>query len=213
MFLTVNGVRLFYESKGQGSPFLLLHGNGEEHSIFDRIMEPLSKKYRVFALDSRDHGQSEKTGVLSYDTMADDVIAFCRGLDLTDPLLYGFSDGGIVGLMVGYKEPALLSRLVVSGANLTPDGLQPWFRLACRVGYFLHPEPRVNMMLTQPQIQEESLHKIKAPTLVLAGQHDLIRRAHSEKIACAVPGAQLHILKGESHSSYVVHSNKVLQYL
>ncbi len=213
MYITVNGVRLFYQTAGAGRPLLLLHGNGEDSTIFDQVMAPLSERYQVFALDSRDHGKSEQTGDLSYENMAKDVAAFCEGMQLDKPVLYGFSDGGIVGLLVAAQHPDLLSRLIVSGANFHPDGLKKWFRLSCQIGYFFTRRQRVHMMLTQPQITTQMLGAITCPTLVLAGEHDLIRTAHTTALAKAIPNAALQIIKGENHGSYVVHSPKLLQYI
>ena len=64
MFIHVNGVRLFYEKQGTGKPLILLHGNEEDHRIFDEAIELLKKHYTVYAVDSRGHGQSDK--VLEY---------------------------------------------------------------------------------------------------------------------------------------------------
>lgn len=213
MFFQTDSAKLFYETAGYGQPLLLLHGNGEDSRIFDKIIEPLSQKYQVFALDSRDHGRSEATGALSYENMARDVLSFCKGLNLSDVTLYGFSDGGIVALLAASQEPALFSRLVVSGANIRPDGLQFWFRAACRVGYFFSRKPRVKMMLEEPNITAGQLKKITACTLVLAGERDIIRKQHTLEIAAAIPGSELILIKGENHASYVIHSRKLLNYL
>lgn len=53
--------------------------------------------------------------------MAEDVIEFIKKLNIKAPILYGFSDGGIIGLLIAIKEPQLLSNLIISGANITPD--------------------------------------------------------------------------------------------
>lgn len=213
MYIEINGVWLYYETAGHGQALLLLHGNGEDCGIFDQVIPFLSQRYQVFALDFRDHGRSQKTAHISYQEMTEDVIGFCNALRLHRPVLYGFSDGGIVGLMAAYQRPELLSRLVVSGANTTPTGLKHWFRVVCRVGWFFNPKPRVKMMLTQPQITPEELGRITVPTLVLAGQHDLIKRSHTQTMAAAIPNAKLKIIKGENHASYVLHSRKLLEYL
>lgn len=60
MFIKVNGVNIFYEECGEGEPIILLHGNSETHAIFDKFMERLKPKYKVYAIDTRCHGQSRK---------------------------------------------------------------------------------------------------------------------------------------------------------
>lgn len=62
MYLKVNGTNLYYEQTGEGTPFLLLHGNGEDHRIFDELSRVLSHQYTVFAVDSRSHGKSSRSG-------------------------------------------------------------------------------------------------------------------------------------------------------
>lgn len=208
MLVNVNGVSLFYEKRGKGKPIVLLHGNGEDHRIFDVLTRSLEKEYTVYALDSRGHGQSGGEEI-SYDLMAEDTAAFLRLLKIEKPILYGFSDGGIVGLILALRYPGLLSKLAVSGANVTPEGLRPMYRFFFRVGYFFTRRERVNMMLTQPQITAAQLGRITVPTLVMAGEKDLIRREHTEEIAAAIKGSELCILSGELHGSYVVHSRKL----
>lgn len=121
MEITVNGARLFYIKAGQGSPVVLLHGNNQSHRIFDLLIRQLKRDHTVYALDSRGQGRSE-TGdrPLTYGQMARDTAAFIRLLGLRRPALYGFSDGGIVGLLLAIHHPELLSRLAVSGANAQP---------------------------------------------------------------------------------------------
>ena len=100
MYIRVNDTNLWYETKGNGQPFILLHGNGESHEIFTVLMNELSKKFSVYAIDSRCHGKSSKTNELSYGLMMEDVASFIKELKLEKPLLYGFSDGGIIGLLL-----------------------------------------------------------------------------------------------------------------
>ena len=49
-----------YIEKGAGEPLILLHGNGEDCSYFVHQMEPFAELFRVFALDTRGHGQSPR---------------------------------------------------------------------------------------------------------------------------------------------------------
>lgn len=53
MFINVNNIRLYYEKHGEGNPLILLHGNEENHFIFDEAVEKLKKYYTVYTLDSR----------------------------------------------------------------------------------------------------------------------------------------------------------------
>ena len=127
MHIKVNQIDLFYEKTGQGSPIVLLHGNGEDHTIFDVMTKRLAKDYTVYAIDSRGHGKSDRVAELSYSDMAEDAAAFIRELKLEKPALYGFSDGGIMGLLLAIEYPDMLSKLIVSGANIDPGGIKAGF--------------------------------------------------------------------------------------
>ena len=209
MYAIVNGLKLFYHKEGSGRPVILLHGNGEDHTIFDVAMKDLARSYTVYALDSRSHGKSDPVPTLTYREMAEDVAAFIRQQGLEKPALVGFSDGGVVALLVALRWPELPGRLVVAGANMTPAGIkQPW-RTLMRVQNRISPDPKLDLMLTQPHLAGWQLTGITAPTLVLAGEKDLIDETQTRRIARSIPGAKLLILPGETHGSYVVHSDKL----
>ena len=89
MLIEVNGTRLHYEKRGEGRPLILLHGNGEDHTIFQQALLLLEKRFCCYAVDSRCHGQS-LGGALHYSEMAEDMLCFMEQLDLRDVI---FSDG------------------------------------------------------------------------------------------------------------------------
>ena len=95
MFVRVNGIQLFYEQSGMGRPLILVHGNGEDHTIFDEAVDVLKERYTCYAIDSRGHGKSAYDGQLHYQDMADDITAMMEKLHLENVIYYGFSDGGI----------------------------------------------------------------------------------------------------------------------
>ena len=80
MYAIVNGLKLFYHKEGSGRPVILLHGNGEDHTIFDVAIRDLARSYTVYALDSRAHGKSDPVPSLTYREMAEDVAAFILSL-------------------------------------------------------------------------------------------------------------------------------------
>ena len=119
----VNDIRLFYEQYGEGRPLVLLHGNGEDHTIFDEAMEVLGERFTCFAIDSRGHGDSDMVDELHYEDMAADLLAFLEALDLWDVVLCGYSDGGIVALMAAPWTDRVTD-LIVCGANTRPRALK-----------------------------------------------------------------------------------------
>lgn len=213
MFIMCNGINLFYEKTGEGSPLVLAHGNGESHTIFDRLVPRLAESYTVYAVDSPGHGRSQRPDAYHYHVFAEAFSAFIRQLELDRPAFCGFSDGGIIGLLLASKEPELLSRLAACGANLTPDGLKKRWRALFRAGYFFTRNPLTAMMLKEPQITVEELGKIRVPTLVAAGARDIVKETETRAIAAGIPGAELKILLGESHASYVADETKLFPLL
>ena len=208
MFIGVNGIQLFYTKTGQGRPLIMVHGNSEDHTIFDEAIEVLKEHFTCYAIDSRGHGQSTPCRELHYKDMAQDMISFMTELDLSDVAFYGFSDGGIVGLYAA-MSCGRITNLVVSGANITPKGTKLWFRLLIDGMSMIKRDPLIDLMKNEPNITTEELAGIKVRTLVLAGSRDLIRESETRTIAESIPGAQLRILKGESHGSYIVHSTRI----
>jgi pimeloyl-ACP methyl ester carboxylesterase len=207
MFIEVNGITLYYEMRGEGRPLVLLHGNGEDHTIFDRALLLLEKRFRCYTVDARCHGRSGK-GELHYEAMAEDMRCFLEALDIRDAVFFGFSDGGITGLLTAARTDRI-STLITAGANLTPMGVKPLVRLLVRVLYLTSRDEKLALMLREPYISDDVLARIRVHTLVLAGSRDVIRESETRHIAGMIPDAELQILEGEDHGSYIIHSGKI----
>ena len=205
--IAVNGVELHYEVAGEGRPIVLVHGNGEDHHLFDVTVKQLTAAgYQVYTPDSRGHGLNKPLPEYHYADMAEDMYQFIRKLKLEKPAFYGFSDGGIIGLLLILSHPDCLSALAISGTNLSPEGLVPSFLEEYSAINKKAPDPLVTLMLTEPHIDPEQLRTISIPVLVTAGENDLILRSETEKIAGMIPGAILQIMKGHDHGSYIAGS-------
>ena len=208
----VRGVRLYYETYGAGPPLLLLHGNGDNIGAFRHNIPALARHYRVLALDSRAHGQSTDPGdSLSFEQMADDCAALLTRLHLDSVNVVGWSDGGITALIMGFKYPNYVNKLAVMGANLFPEGIEVKMLNSLQKQYaetknFVDPgsvnrKRLINLLLTQPHITFEELKQIKAPVLVMAGEHDLILPEHTHAIQQHLSNSKLVIFKDASHSA------------
>ena len=208
MWINVNGIKMYYEMHGSGRPLIMLHGNSEDHTIFYDSRVLLSKHFTVYTMDSRGHGHSTRVEELHYCDMADDMIAFMDQLDLRDVIFYGFSDGGIIGLLAAMRCDRI-GMLITSGANLTPAGVMAPFRLIAKVAYAVTKDPKMKLMLDEPDISTDELAQIKVPTVVMAGEKDLVLGKETAKIAMAIPGAKLRIIPGEGHGSYIVSSKNI----
>jgi pimeloyl-ACP methyl ester carboxylesterase len=209
VYIKVNGADLWYVKEGEGQPVILLHGMGGTNQIYNVLVNDLSKKFAVYAIDSRRHGRSNGADKYSYEIMMEDIASFIIELKLEKPILFGFSDGVIVGLLLASRYPRMLSKLIVSGANTSPHGIKSGWRFLLKVAYFFKRDPKIKLCLEAPVNIGENLKEITVPVLVLAGSNDFVREEDTKYIARSMRNSILNILAGESHSSYVVNSPKL----
>ena len=205
----VNGVCLFYAAEGTGKPVILLHGNGGSHNDLETTHRELAQAgYMVYALDSRGQGANPRLDEYHYKDMAADVYEFIKLKGLEKPAIFGFSDGGIIALQLEVMYPGTLGALVTGGANIFVEGaLIPEFA----EGFLAQPstEPLVIMLQTEPDMTVEDMKTIQAPSLIMSGEHDLIEADHTRLIGENIPGAQVKIIPGEDHGSYICNSHKL----
>ncbi|MDR0752291.1 MAG: alpha/beta hydrolase [Christensenellaceae bacterium] len=212
MLFENRGLSLYYEIIGDGArDIIFLHGNGEDSSIFKRIAEQLAKLcFKVYLLDSRGHGKSERVQKLSYYDMACDLLEFIKYLKIQKPLVYGFSDGGIVALLAVIINETFINKILVSGINLNPNGLKLRVRIPMWCKYIFTKNDMLKLMLTQPNIGINDLKKIKAQVVVFLAQHDMVRRGHSNAIVKNVQNSKIVIVNNEKHHTYVLDNDKLL---
>ena len=211
MNIKVNGIELYYEVIGSGAPLIMVHGNGETHEIFHEAAEVLSGYFTCYLIDSRGHGESEAVSEFHYEDMAEDIHKCIEALQLEQVTYYGFSDGGIIGILLACKYPDLFERMIISGANTHPKAIKKLSYLLFKITAFFNRSPLYKLMLTEPHITKEQLNAIRIPTLVLAGDKDVVQESDTYFIAENIPDAALQILHGESHGSYIVHNTKVAE--
>lgn len=205
MYEIINGIKIFYERRGHGQPLIMLHGNGESHEIFNALTARLESRFTLFLPDSRGHGRSERAP-LDYTLMAEDVYLFIDKLGIQDPIVLGFSDGGITALILAALYPRCLSGLIAAGANLSPAAFKRHIRAAMKIQYFFCKKEDLRLMLTQPEISKETLKNISVPSLILTGEKDVFPLQHAESISNSIDNSKLIILKGQNHYSYVCNS-------
>lgn len=213
MRILVEDFRMNVLKKGVGEPLVLVHGNGEDHTIFDSLVERLSQHYTCYLIDSRNHGKSDLTDVFEYDVMAHDILCLMTKLNIKKPYFLGFSDGGITGLIAAILKQDAFKKMVICGANLEPSGLKKYILKDMAEAYQKTKSPYIKMMLWQPHILTNDLQKIGIPTLVIAGEHDVIKRSHTSKIAHHIPHASMMILAEKNHDDYLIHRDDLYELL
>lgn len=202
-FITVNHCRLYLEIEGEGEPLLFLHGNGEDSHYFQRQQALFINYYQCIFMDSRAHGKSDVgRAPLSLTLMADDVIKAIEALNLPPVNVLGFSDGANIALLAALKQPQLFKRIILNGANIMPRGLKTSVVLSILHEYALAKglnRQLLALMVREPRLSFKDLTRIQCPTLVIAGEHDMIKKAHTQKIAASLPDAKLAIIPKADH--------------
>lgn len=198
-----NAIDIHYQVSGSGPAVLLLHGNSVDMHFFDPLAEKLQTAYTVYRMDSRCHGKSEKTREINYNLLMAGTAAFIEALSIRRPALIVSSDGGNTGLLLTIAHPGLLSCHIPCGANTAVAGLKRWFYWMFKLGYLKTRSPLFQMVVEQPGIPPQELAKIVTPTLVMAGSRDIMTNEHTRELAGDIPRAELCILQGQSHTSYL----------
>jgi len=210
-------IELFYEETGSGEPLILLHGNGEDHTIFDNVAKHFAKKYRVIAIDTRGHGKSPLGDEpFSLYQFAEDLNEFMNEQKIEKANILGFSDGGNIALIFASEYPEKVIKLIANGANTKPSGIKPLVHLAMLFRYMLYSvaaafsgkfelkKALYYIMLHEPHITKEELGQISAPTLVLVGTEDLIRESESKYIKKSIPNSEIVFILG---NHFIVKNN------
>lgn len=213
MFANVNNVSLFYQVSGNGTPLILLHGNGEDHHIFDKMTKKLENHCRVYSVDSRNHGESEKTDDYSYLTMSEDIYHFIKRMDADKIDLLGFSDGGIIGLMLATRHKEVINKMVLAGVNLKPEDFTEENYDSIMKDYAKTKDPLLKLMLEQPGIELDDIKHVDIPTLVVGAENDLFKPETFCNIAKALPNSRLKIMSGHRHDSYVIGQDILFPYI
>jgi pimeloyl-ACP methyl ester carboxylesterase len=219
----VRGIRVYYELYGKGPALVLLHGGAGSGEQFDKQIPFFARHFRVIVPDACAQGRTtDRPGPLSYHEMAEDVRALLDHLHVQRANVLGWSDGGVAALDLAMTEPKRVLRVVTLGANYRADGLNApdiaWNQTARAADFgpdmrrfydsvapdSTHYEVAMNKVIdlwrTQPNYTEADLARIQARVLVIAGEHDVVRRDHTEALARAIPHATLWIVPGASHS-------------
>ena len=212
---THDGVKLYYEIYGAGEPLLLIHGNGASIGSLAAQIADFRERYRVIAMDSRDHGQSaDSAGPLNYETMTDDLAALLDHLELSRVDVLGWSDGGIEALLLGIRHPGKVNKLVAMAPNLNPTDEALYPETNALFSQLIAEMPAderttaegkrtlkvINMPLTEPHIAFTAIETIEAPTLIIVGDTDLVRTEHAVAIFEHLPNGALAVLPNSTHA-------------
>lgn len=219
-YYNIRGFKMYCEVYGKGQPLLIIHGNGGSIANFANQIPYFSKKYKVIVADSRAQGKSSDKGdSLTYEMMADDYAALLDLMKIDSAYVIGWSDGGIDGLLLAIRHPEKVKKLAITGANLVPDTTtvpkEVWDLVTPDYNALKEKTDKTDieknaykllrLLNEQPHITLAELQTIKCPTLVIGGDHDVIKPAHTLLIAENIPESYLWILPNSGHSTPIVY--------
>ncbi len=235
-YVEASGLRTYLERRGAGEPLLLLHGGGGTAESLSALASALAERYEVVIPERRWHGRTACVGSeLTYEIMAADTVALMDVLGITSASLVGQSDGANVALLTAAQRPDLVRRLVTIGGNFNTDYLNPdsraWLRglnpeiarqafsSVVELYFKVTPDadarfPALLRMLgglyaSDWRIPIETLSKIKAQTMVVAGDRDSIPLSHTLELFRSIPKAQLWIIPNADHEVARKHPDVV----
>ena len=225
-YAMVNGLKMYFEIHGSGSPLVLLHGGGSTiMSTFGRILPQLAKTHQVIAVELQAHGHTADINrPLSFEQDADDVAALLGQLHVEKADIMGFSNGGTTSLQIAIRHPQLVHKLVLIATAYKRDAFQPGFfegfqhaSLESMPGPLkqayleANPDPKglqvmfdrdVARMVAFQDITDSAIKSIQAPSLVINGDAEVIRAEHAMSLSRTLPHARLAILPG-GHGDYI----------
>ncbi|MGZ5576816.1 MAG: alpha/beta fold hydrolase [Methylobacter sp.] len=233
--IVYRGAYVHYVSYGHGDPVLLLHGGlSNKLSWFSQVPWLAASGRRVVLIDTRGHGDSTPGNTkLSYQVFAEDTLLVLDRLGIQRSDIVGWSDGGIIALLLGIEAPQRVGRIVAISANFQPSGLIPdvnraedeshnislrkitnvlrsWWSGAGERHAVLEAEIK-ELWRTEPQLNHADLKAITAPTLVITGENDIIDLVHSSELAQRLANGKLEIVQGAGHAAPVTHALQINQ--
>jgi pimeloyl-ACP methyl ester carboxylesterase len=203
-YAEVNGLNLYYETYGSGSPLVLLHGGLGSGEMFAPILPALTEHHTVILPDLQGHGRTaDIERPLDVRLMGSDIAALIDHLGLVKPDMAGYSLGGGVALQVAFQHPAKIGRLVAASAHIRRDALYPdmlvqqgqvgaaaaeflketpmyevYQRVAPRPADFPRLLDKIGAALQVDFDFTEQVRALQVPTLVMAGDADMAPPSH-----------------------------------
>jgi pimeloyl-ACP methyl ester carboxylesterase len=245
-YVPVNGLNMYYEIHGTGQPLVLLHGAFSAiGTSFGALLPGLARSRQVIGLELQAHGRTADIDrPLSLEQMADDTAAALQHLGIEQADLFGYSMGAAVALHVVIRHPDVVRKLVFMSATFNMGGIHPglmeglgemkpemmfgspWHDEYVR----LAPDPdhfaaffakKTEMDRNTKDVPAEAVAAIKAPTLILIGDSDLVRPEHAVEMfrllgggvfgdVAGLPDSQLAILPGTTHVSIASRADLLL---
>ncbi|MBB6461869.1 alpha/beta fold hydrolase [Flammeovirga kamogawensis] len=119
-FIEIDSAKIYFEEIGnpQKQPLLFLHGGFGNIEDFNGIIPLLKNEYRIIGIDSRGQGKSTLGNTaLTYARIEKDIEVIIKQLNLVNPVILGFSDGGISALRLTSSNSLKVDKLIIIGSS------------------------------------------------------------------------------------------------
>ena len=221
-YAQVGGIKLYYETHGDGHPIVLIPGLGADTRLFSNVVPLLATSHQVVVFDPRGGGQSDKPiGQYSIEQMADDVAGLFGTLGVASADVVGYSMGGKIALQLAAGHPELVDHLVLAATAPRP-AVTRWFSRRWLMMDLVSRIPILRKADGQPSYAFEAqrqasksfdgrglLSQVKASTLIVRARRDRIVPASDAAELQKIPGSSLVDLPG-GHLTLVMVHGKVL---
>ncbi|AEW01064.1 alpha/beta hydrolase [Niastella koreensis] len=216
----VNGIQMYYEIYGKGSPLVLIHGGGSTiQTSFGRILPLLSKNRSVIAVELQAHGRtSDRNAPLSFAQDANDVVTLLKNLNIPKADFLGFSNGAQTAMQIAISYPAVVNKLIFASGFYNRSGVPDGFWKGINNAQFSDMPQALkdgflkinndsakllNMfhrdvvrMQTFKDWSDNDLTSITAPALIIIGDRDVPTPEHAVAMHHLIPHSQLAIIPG-----------------
>lgn len=227
-FVENDGVKIEYGIYGDlnAEPLLLLPPNGGDMHCFDgSILPEMSKHFKVITVSPRYTGNSDMgDDGLTFEIMSEDLIVLLDYLNVEKTKIFGFSDGGNLGMVFTVAHPERVESLVIMGSNINPLGTKTfdqigiiwkYLGLAIKAGFTgdaedIRRRDIQGLMVYQPNLTFKDLQTIEVPVLNIYGEHDMIKRIHLKRITRNIPNAQEIMIVGGGHGSCFDYTDTII---
>lgn len=202
-----------YQVTGKGPALFLLHGNGGSSQYFQYQINFFSQFYQVFAIDSRDHGQSTNNAdYLSFQQMSKDLFTIIQKENLTSIYILGFSDGANLALAFAGNYPQYVKKMILNAPNIYNHGVKRFSFYITYLAYYALRSVKflsthfgrftrlLSLLTKEPDIPIETIKKIECPCLLIIGSKDAITEEHIREIAEILPNPEVQIVYGGRHT-------------
>jgi pimeloyl-ACP methyl ester carboxylesterase len=218
-YVDLGGIRSWYDERGAGDPLVFLHGGVVDSRFYEQNVAALAEHFRVYSQDRRGHGRTpDVEGPMTFEAGVDDTVALLEDIVGRPAHLVGHSNGAFIGLLTALQRPDLVRRLVIVSGGFHRDGLvsedpgenpdAPLPDFAASHGevspdgkehFNVLVEKTMELESREPALPQAELADVKAPTLLMFGDDDLLTMEHIGATYEGIPDAELAIVPGTSH--------------